>query len=204
MAAPLNQDHPKAWQRFTLLDLLLLHASFAVGLSITSSVRLDQTGWVPPIALASAFDVDGWIHRVVGAAMFGCVVAGPLVLLGQWLWQGRRTPLSVGEWLWLGSGVYWAFLLCLFLALSYRLWIFANVDPLTASYLLITILFSPWLVAVVPTACVLAALPRLIEVAREEREPVPWRPVPCRWTHWFGAAVSVLWAAWLWYLILAG
>ena len=80
------------WQRFTLLDALLLQAAFAVGLSVVSLAI-----WSPQTELR-AIDVVLWI---AGGAGIGVVVGGPLVLGVQVIFRGRRTLPSGGEGLWL-------------------------------------------------------------------------------------------------------
>ena len=73
------------WQRFTLLDVFLLQASFAIGLSLAVTLA-------PP--------ATGWLFRALAAIVLGSTVAGPVVLGTQWALRGRRSRLSGGEWLW--------------------------------------------------------------------------------------------------------
>ena len=85
MADPPSVDKPQAWQRFTLLDVFLLQASFAIGLSVVVT-------FAPP--------ATGWLFRALAAVVLGSAVAGPICLGTQWALRGRRSRLSAGEWLW--------------------------------------------------------------------------------------------------------
>ena len=72
------------WQRFTLLDLFLLQASFGFGFSLACSFSPSEAG---PVELATA------------GVVWGFVFAGPMVLMVQWIVRKRSRALSLGEWL---------------------------------------------------------------------------------------------------------
>ena len=46
MTDPPREEKPERWRRFTLLDMLLIQAALAVGLSITSWVWPTERGWI--------------------------------------------------------------------------------------------------------------------------------------------------------------
>jgi hypothetical protein len=79
-----------SWQRFTLLDLLLLFPGYAIGAAITRPLYLMRMGG--PFGILGA---------ITTTALGGSILAGPIILSAQFLLRCRRTPLSAGEWLWL-------------------------------------------------------------------------------------------------------
>jgi len=82
----------QTWQRFTLLDALLLQAGMAMGFS---AVHLAIGPW------RTARDAVELLEWVVAGTAVGAILAGPLVLGVQSFLRGRREPLSSGEWIWL-------------------------------------------------------------------------------------------------------
>jgi hypothetical protein len=64
------------------MDCMILVAAVAMGLSLSGRLRR----------------LDGLVVGLYLAAL----IAGPLILAGQWV-RGRRILLSPGEWLWLAS-----------------------------------------------------------------------------------------------------
>jgi hypothetical protein len=84
----------EAWQRFTLLDALLLQASFGLSFSLACSLEPEAPG----------------VERALAGTVWGLVLAGPIVLMVQWTLRNRSRGLSAGELLWLSPTV----LFCLF------------------------------------------------------------------------------------------
>ena len=194
MAFPHRLRNLESWQRFTLLDMLLLQAAFAIGLSLAWSLWLAEKreGGAQPIAVA---------------VVFGSVVAGPMVLLAQCWLRRRLTPFSAGEWLWLASALTWL-LFCLwraFVGLYLRRTYALHADG-DALILLLEIgaVGFLFLLAIAYTLGWMLLFPLVIRAFLEEREPVPWEPVPCRWTDRFGVVASLLWGIWLWYVCFGG
>lgn len=149
------------WQRFTLLDALLLQAGFAVGFSLAGCVI-----WSPGQSLR-AFELALWI---VAGTNCGAVLSAPLVLTVQWCFRGRQGRLSRGEWLWLG--------LFLVFAASFLAALLQSRDPVEAFFYacLMGCFFPVFLLPVM--------------AARHEFRSA-WRlgrPVPCGWTDAFGTA----------------
>lgn len=106
------------WRRLTLLDLLLLQASFALGFSLAC--------WLGP--------PESRAERVVTGIVFGAMFAGPIILLAQWTLRGRSRPLSAGEWLWLSPPVLFCLLWTSFKIASgwyferlFGAWMFAQI-----------------------------------------------------------------------------
>ncbi len=97
MALPFRMHRSQPWQRLTLLDLLLLQASFGLGFSLVC--------WLYP-------GEAGAPGRVITGVVFGAVFAGPTILLAQWTLRGRSRPLSAGEWLWLSPPLLFGLLWC--------------------------------------------------------------------------------------------
>ena len=67
----------ESWRQFTLLDLLLLQLSVALGYSLSASLRLDE-------ALR--------LWRTLLGALFGMLLYGPVVSFVQWAFRGRWAP----------------------------------------------------------------------------------------------------------------
>jgi hypothetical protein len=145
------------WQRFTLLDLFALQLAIALGLGLASMLGpSDEAAWFVPIA------------GVAG----GLLGYGPLVLLGQRLFHGRRHPLSTGESLWLALAALWT-LGIVIPTLLYHLNRCRWLDDGAASVLtmLVVMLFYACDVALA-----MLAYGRLDEFRRGASPP------PCRWT----------------------
>lgn len=83
-------DQP--WQRFTLLEALLLQAAFAAGFSVVATLVWSSGVQPRPIEM---------VLLTVAGVVLGATLAGPIVLATHWLVRGRRESLSLGEWLWL-------------------------------------------------------------------------------------------------------
>jgi len=133
----------EAWQRFTLLDGLLVQASFGLSFSLACSLE--------PAA-------DG-IERAVAGTIWGLVLAGPIVLMCQWTLRNRSRGLSAGEWLWLSPTV-----------LLGLLW-FSLRGPMAYHPDLSRYLLSFWVFAQV--TCIGVALATLLSGLRGYRSTVP-------------------------------
>lgn len=143
MALPHRIARREPWQRFTLLDVLLVQASFGLSFSLACSLEPE----------ADAFE------RAVAGSIWGLVLAGPIVLMVQWTLRDRSRGLSAGEWLWLSPTVLFALL---WLALRGP----AAYHPDLSRYL-----FSFWVFAQV--TCIGVALATLLSGLRGYRGTVP-------------------------------
>lgn len=122
MAYPHRLRNLESWQRFTLLDMLLVQAAFAVGFSLACSLE--------PAEVAA-------VERVTAGTVWGFVFVGPIVLMVQWTLRARSRGLSAGEWLWLSPALLFFLLWCslelpanLFPGLSrhlFSIWVYAQV-----------------------------------------------------------------------------
>ena len=133
-----------AWQRFTLLDMLLLQASFALSFSLACS--LEPAG-------------AGGVERAIAGTVWGMVLAGPIVLTVQWTVRRRSRGLSAGELLWLSPTV----LFCL-------LW-FSLEGPVASYPEVSRHVFSFWVFAQV--TCMGVAVATLLSGLRGYRSTVP-------------------------------
>ncbi|MFH1268498.1 MAG: hypothetical protein ABIK89_22475, partial [Planctomycetota bacterium] len=134
MAYPHRLRNLQSWQRFTLLDMLLIQAAFGIGFSLACSLE--------PAEVAA-------VERITAGTVWGFVFAGPIVLMVQWTLRARSRGLSLGEWLWLSPALLFFFLWCslelpakLYPGLSpylFLLWMFAQV---TAIGIALATLFS--------------------------------------------------------------
>ena len=134
MAALHRVARRETWQRFTLLDVLLVQASFGLSFSMACSLWPGEAGGV---------------ERVVSGTVWGLVFTGPITLLAQWTLRSRSRGLSAGEWLWLSPTVLFGLLACSlcgpvarFPELSrhlFSLWMWAQVTSIGAA---LAILFS--------------------------------------------------------------
>ncbi len=180
------QQAPFAWQRFTVLDLLLLQAGFATGIATVSTVLQAPDGlyWGYPAA---------W----VGVAVWlGAVLSGPLVLGVQYLGRDRSGPLGDGERLWLLQLVPVGVIAGLGLLLLRDS---AGTTLAMAVRVLGFLLAMLTVMAVVPLAG-FAALAMLLDWLSFGRR----RRVPCPWTDLFGNVTTVLTAVILALLICMG
>lgn len=101
---PMKQStDEERWQRFTLLDVLLLFPAYAIGAAAARQWKIcsSQTPQNPPPWPAQVGNVE---LALVGVVL-GSVLAGWVILSGHWIVRHRRTHLSVGEWLWLSPVV---------------------------------------------------------------------------------------------------
>ncbi|MHC4398122.1 MAG: hypothetical protein ACYTG0_00405 [Planctomycetota bacterium] len=161
MTVPNRVYRREPWQRFTLLDMLLVQASFGLGFSL---------------AFAPGGEDLGRMERVIAGVVLGFVSSGPIVLLTHWAVRDRSRALSLGEWLWLSPTVLTSILWC-------SLKMPAEWYPQVGSRL-----FVVWILA--QAACFGAAIATLASGARGYRSTVPcyWTD---RWGTWasllFGA-----------------
>lgn len=157
-------EHP--WQRFTLLDALLLQAGLAMGFS---AMHFAVGPWR---SARHAVDRVGW---VLAGTLLGAILAGPLVLGVQRLFRGRRRALSPGEWIWLWHSAP-VFLALLAFALQYIL----------PEEVLFLVIFMPGsiLVSLMPVVPIVSLLLLL------ERNVRPG-DIPCRWSDRFGLIVGL-------------
>ncbi len=156
----------KSWQRFTLLDVLLLQAGVALGFSLVFLAFGPRASELAP---------PGLVVLVVAAVLLGMILSGPLVLSVQIVFRGRRERLSMGEWLWLSPLV-----LGLAAVIGGEAWagLSASGRPGDEGHLVVLVLLI-LLFASVQAACMLNALMVLAAGTG---------PVPCVWTDRFGAA----------------
>ena len=133
----------EAWQRFTLLDVLLVQASFGLSFSLACSLEPGADG----------------IERALAGTVWGMVLAGPIVLMAQWTLRNRSRGLSAGELLWLSPTVLFSLLWC-----SLR-------GPAAYHPDLSRYLFSFWVFAQV--TCIGVAMATLLSGLRGYRSTVP-------------------------------
>ncbi len=161
--------HTEPWQRFTVLDALLLQVGYALALS-----------WVlsPYRRLAfSSFD-EGTLILLVTTFCVGSAFSGPIILGSHWLFRGRRVGMSAGEWLWLSPAAILAVLALGIWALHWVAELFPNSEGTrTVFYTGLGLLLF-----LVVIGCTLNAL--LVVVARSVGDLA--NP-PCWWTDRFGA-----------------
>jgi hypothetical protein len=83
-----------AWQRFTILDLLLLFPAYAIAAAITRPLFNHPR--------SVHYSVIGYLSSVLIVTTLGSILAGPIILLAQVMVRKRRAMISAGEWVWLG------------------------------------------------------------------------------------------------------
>ena len=168
-----NAERPQRWQRFTLLDVLLLQVGFAVGFSLMCLDPFNRVGWGP---------------RIPAAILLGAVVAGPIVLLVQNAARGRSGPLSLGEWLWLSPialttcGVAGVLVIRGVASIDCE----EPSEAMLGAIILSAIFLVSFLILAEATCTLLGLLVLLAGITGA-------RPrVPCSWTDRFGAATCFL------------
>lgn len=174
MASSISTDGTKPWQRFTVLDALLLQVGYALALSLVLS---------PYRRLAfSSFD-EGTLVLLLITFSLGSVFSGPIILGSHWLLRGRRAGMSAGEWLWLSPMVVLLLAALGIWALHWVAQLFPDAKEIRAVFytLLALLLF------LVEIGCVMNAL--LVVVARSVGE---LDKPPCRWTDRFGALTCLV------------
>jgi hypothetical protein len=181
-----NAERTERWQRFTLLDVLLLQVGFAVGFSLM---------------YLESFDRLGWEYRVPAAILLGAVLAGPIILLVQNAARGRSGPLSLGEWLWI-SPIALATCGVVGVLVIRGLSLIAPTEPSEAllSAIILSAIFLTSFLVLAEATCALLGLVVLLAGITGSRPRVP-----CSWTDRFGGATCFLvGAALLAYYFLAG
>ena len=172
-------EKPEPWQRFTLLDLLLLPVAFGV---VCSSV------FVPHAGRVFTLPVEKVLSLFVLAILAGCMAAGPLVFLVQLGLRGRRRGLSLGEWLWLSPlvlGLIGTAGKAIILGVYERCESPLGEATLGALFLSAVLLAS--FLLLVEAVCVLAGLGVFLAGVMGKR-----LEVPCEWTDQFGGATCFL------------
>ena len=174
MSSPVPTTKSEPWQRFTVLDVMLLQAGYALALALVLS---------PARRLAlTTFDA-GTVLVVLTTICLGGVFSGPIVLASHWLFRGRRTALSAGEWLWLSP---FGILIALGLGIWALHWV-AQVFPAPAEVRAVFFALLGLVMILVEIGCTLNAL--LVVVARsvgDLTEP------PCWWTDRFGTLTCLV------------
>lgn len=176
MTDPSDQTTLEPWQRFTLLDALLLQASVAVGFSVVYSLWPGE---------------EGWIYNAFSSVAFGVVVAGPIVLTVQWTLRGRRKIPTVGEQLWLASFLCWFVGTCLTLLLTWLDFREEFSDSVSAGVALAVPMCA---MLVVQTIFSVHAVLQLVKSKTRN----DGRSVPCEWTDRFGSVACLGFGLWLW------
>jgi len=162
------------WQRFTVLDALLLQVGYALAFSIVLS---------PYRRLAfSSFD-EGSLILLLTTFCIGSAFSGPIILGSHWLFRGRRVGMSAGECLWLSP---MAILAIAALGIWALHWV-AEVFPDSQGTRAIFYSLLGLLLFLVEIGCVMNAL--LVVVARSVGDLA--NP-PCWWTDRFGALTCLL------------
>ena len=174
MASSISPSKTEPWQRFTVLDALLLQAGYALALALILS---------PYRRLAVTTFDEGALFVLLAAFCLGSALSGPIILGSHWLTRGRRRGLSAGEWLWLSP-------IALLLVGTFGIWalhwtaqLMPNPDETRAVFfgLLGLVLF------LAEIGCMLNAL--IVVLARSDgglKEP------PCWWTDRFGTLTCLL------------
>ncbi len=174
MATSLPNEETRPWQRFTVLDALLLQAGYALAFSVILS---------PYRRLAfHSFD-EGTLVVLAATLMLGNVFSGPIVLGSHWLVRGRRSFPSAGEWLWLSPVVLCGVALFGIWALHWIAQLFPSPKEIRA---LFYILWGITL-ALAEIGCLLNAM--MILAARSFGD---LDHPPCGWTDRFGAWTCLL------------
>ncbi len=167
------------WQRFTLLDVLLIPVAFGI---VCSSV------FVPYAGRVFALPLDKMFGLFVLAILAGCIGAAPLVFLVQIGFRGRRRGLSLGEWLWLSP-------LALGLTGTAGRAIILGVyercesplgEAMVSGLFLAAVLLAAFLL-LAETICALTGLAVFMAGVMGNRTNVP-----CEWTDQFGGATCFL------------
>ncbi len=174
MASSHSSERLQPWQRFTILDALLMQMGYAMAFSLVFSPyrRL----------VAQPFD-EGAVLIVVTTFCLGSALSGPIVLGSHWLFRGRRTGMSAGEWLWLSPS---AILLIVILGVWGLHWVAQALPDPEGIRAILYALFGI-LLFLVECGCVVNAF--LVVMARSFGD---LDHPPCRWTDRFGAITCLV------------
>lgn len=155
-----SPDKTATWQRFTLLDAMLLFPAYALAAAFTRWTAGEGTLRQPVSPMIT----------ILLIASLGSVVAGPIILLAQFLLRRRRTALSTGEALWLAPLVI------------PTLAVLASVVPAARDAVLFMLLF-----VVLPGLPVVTIVSSIVCFASVRGR----KNVPCYWTDRFGLVASL-------------
>jgi hypothetical protein len=156
---------PPPWQRFTMLDILLLFVAYALGFGFLKSSAMylgkvtEESPELNTMRLAIFF--------LVGLGL-GSNFSAPIILGSQFFFRGRKYPLGIGEGFWLVS---FGVITILFLVLSFKNSLYGNEFWEIPIFGIITI-FVP-----------LAAIKILVKIFRMKKI---YPETPCLWTEYFG------------------
>ncbi len=169
---PTHRTEP--WQRFTVLDALLLQVGFALAFSLVLS---------PYRRLAFTSLDEGTFVLLLTTFCLGCAFSGPIVLGSHWLFRGRRAGMSAGEWLWLSpAGILVLGTLGIW-ALHWAAQVFPDAERIrTVFYALLG-----FLLFLLEVGCMMNAL--LVVMARSCGD---LDHPPCWWTDRFGAVTCLV------------
>lgn len=156
--------------RLTILDLLLLMFSYAVGFGTSRSLCEQAAAGnvaLPWHAAAMAMDVAFW------GVVFGSAVAVPTAVISQWALRRRKIWISLGEWIWIMPTLVW---IVAFAASNLPGGRTPSISAHRETSLVFAVLCQ---IAFSIGAALLLGL----------RFGTGWQGVQCRWTELFGCAV---------------
>jgi len=174
MAASIPPQKTEPWQRFTVLDALLLQVGYALALALVLSPYRRM--------VASSFD-EGTLFLLGITFCLGSVFSGPIILAPHWLIRGRRVGLSAGECLWLSP-------LAILLLLAIGIWGLhwaAQLFPASKDVRAVFYAILALVLILLEIGCAMNAL--LVVMARSVGD---LDHPPCPWTDRFGAMSCLL------------
>lgn len=126
---PSGRPRRAAWERFTLLDMMLVVSAWGLGLAVVGTLLTFNLVPRPPEPLRSWFylGLSGVIAPPIGMV---------LILLVHWMHHGRRTVFNPGEWYTISQGLL-ILTLPLFISfagwLSLGVWLLAEASGMVAA-----------------------------------------------------------------------
>ena len=93
--------------RLALVDLFVLTAAFALAfswLAVLDAAQSQRFQDEVELGYRVSDPLDGAMHFFYGTVL-GLCLSGPMILVTQWLFLGRRQRLAAGEWLWLSPAI---------------------------------------------------------------------------------------------------